>query len=191
MRNGAVRSASWMVLLAVLAAACGDTDGGDDEGDAVPITEDLDRERASVANDGEGVASEGDALDQSSSTEPDTPSSGTVAATSSQDVWQYAYDERARVLIASRGDTTIVYDHQALLDMTPDEIAYASGWGVACRAACWGAAALGCAAVSVTCAVGTTITIGGTAIPCTWAIVAACTAGGAGASVCSDTLCPP
>ena len=65
-----------------------------------------------------------------------------------------------------------------------------SGWGSACRAACWGAAALGCSAVSVACAGTTTITIGGTAIPCSWAIIAACTGSAAGASLCSDK-CPP
>jgi hypothetical protein len=66
-----------------------------------------------------------------------------------------------------------------------------SGWGVACRAACWSAAGAGCAAVSVVCTAGTVFTVGGTSIPCSWAIIAACTAGGGGASVCADKLCPP
>jgi hypothetical protein len=62
--------------------------------------------------------------------------------------------------------------------------------GAACRAACWGAAALGCSAVSAACVGTTTITIGGTAIPCTWAIVAACTAGAVGASLCAENCQP-
>jgi len=63
-------------------------------------------------------------------------------------------------------------------------------YGQACRAACWAAAGMGCAAVSGLCTGTTVITIGGTTIPCLWAGIAACGAVGAGASVCSDQ-CPP
>lgn len=105
--------------------------------------------------------------------------------------WTYAYDEVNQVMVATAGATTMVLDQEALQSLAASDEAAASPWGIACRAACWGAAALGCAVVSVTCAVGSFITIGGTAIPCAWAIVAACTASGAGASICSDTLCPP
>lgn len=62
--------------------------------------------------------------------------------------------------------------------------------GSACRAACWGAAALGCGIVSSACVGTTVITIGGATIPCTWAAIAACTAGTIGASLCADS-CPP
>lgn len=68
----------------------------------------------------------------------------------------------------------------------------AVSWGgVACRAVCWGAAGAGCAAVGVACGTGTAFTFGGAAIPCSWATIAACTAAGAGASICSDVLCAP
>jgi len=62
--------------------------------------------------------------------------------------------------------------------------------GTACRAACWGAATLGCGVVGAACTGTAVITIGGTSIPCVWAVVAACTANTVGASICSD-LCPP
>lgn len=62
--------------------------------------------------------------------------------------------------------------------------------GTACRAACAAAGALGCGAVSAICATTTTITIGGTTIPCAWAMIAACTAEAAGVVVCSEK-CPP
>lgn len=62
--------------------------------------------------------------------------------------------------------------------------------GSPCRAACWGAAALGCGIVGTACAGTTVITIGGATIPCTWAAIAACTSGTIGASLCSDS-CPP
>jgi hypothetical protein len=61
--------------------------------------------------------------------------------------------------------------------------------GILCRAACSTAAGMGCGAVGVACGGVTTITIGGFAIPCVWAIIAACGAAGGGASVCSD-YCP-
>lgn len=65
----------------------------------------------------------------------------------------------------------------------------ASTYGMACRAACWGAASMGCAAVSGMCTGAAMITIGSTAIPCLWAVIAACGAVGVGGSVCSDQ-CP-
>ena len=43
-----------------------------------------------------------------------------------------------------------------------------------CRAACAVAYALGCVSVGLACAGATTITLGGTTIPCTWALIAAC-----------------
>jgi hypothetical protein len=69
------------------------------------------------------------------------------------------------------------------------DLALASWKGILCRAACWAAAGAGCGAISVACAGATVITIGGTSIPCAWAIIAGCGAAGGGASVCSD-FCP-
>ena len=70
-----------------------------------------------------------------------------------------------------------------------EDVALASWKGILCRAACWAAAGAGCGAISVACSGVTVITIGGTSIPCAWAIIAGCGAAGGGASVCSD-FCP-
>jgi hypothetical protein len=70
-----------------------------------------------------------------------------------------------------------------------EDVALASWKGILCRAACWAAAGAGCGAISVACSGVTVITIGGTTIPCAWAIIAGCAAAGGGASVCSD-FCP-
>lgn len=66
-----------------------------------------------------------------------------------------------------------------------------SNYGTACRAACAGAGAAGCAAMALLCGSATVVTIGGFALPCTWAILAACTANAAGVVVCSEKYCPP
>lgn len=58
--------------------------------------------------------------------------------------------------------------------------------GALCRAACWAAGAAVCAAVASFCVVGTTITVGGLAIPCTAIVIASCAATGGAASVCND-----
>lgn len=76
------------------------------------------------------------------------------------------------------------------LDDTGEAGACLTAGGNACRAACWGAVALGCGAVTVACTGTTVITIGGTSIPCAWAAVAACTATTVGGSLCADH-CPP
>jgi RHS repeat-associated protein len=65
-----------------------------------------------------------------------------------------------------------------------------SAKGSLCRAACWAAGGAICAAVACGCAAGTTITVGGLAIPCTAVIIASCSASAGGASICSD-ICPP
>ena len=62
--------------------------------------------------------------------------------------------------------------------------------GSYCRALCWGLGSAVCAAVGTSCVVGTVITVGGLAIPCTLAIIASCAASGGAASLCSDA-CPP
>lgn len=67
----------------------------------------------------------------------------------------------------------------------------ASQWGLACRIACWTAAGMGCAAVSTSCTGSTVITLGGTTIPCTWAVIAACGVVSGGAQYCAERLCPP
>jgi hypothetical protein len=76
------------------------------------------------------------------------------------------HDERVDALLASRG-------------------------GTACLVACWTAAGLGCGAVSGVCTATTVITMGGTCIPCTSAVVAACGAAGEGAQGCVERLCSP
>jgi hypothetical protein len=54
------------------------------------------------------------------------------------------------------------------------EAASESTVNTGCRAACAVAYALGCVSVGLACAGATTITLGGTTIPCTWALIAAC-----------------
>lgn len=112
-----------------------------------------------------------------------------------QDGWSLYFDKESNQLVATDWKQTLAFSPKGLQDGTVLPSLESSGipihvlmsWkGVLCRAACWGAAAAGCAAVSVVCAAGTTFTFGGFAIPCGWAIVAACAASGAGASVCSD-----
>jgi hypothetical protein len=57
--------------------------------------------------------------------------------------------------------------------------------------ACWAAAGMGAGAVGAACTGTTVITIGGTSIPCTWALIAAGGALSGGAQYCSERLCPP
>jgi len=57
-----------------------------------------------------------------------------------------------------------------------------------CRALCWAISGLSCTAVAGVCGTTTTITIGGTAVPCIWAAAVACGASIYGSSICSD-LC--
>ena len=54
------------------------------------------------------------------------------------------------------------------------EAASESAFNTGCRAACAIAYALGCVSVGLACSGTTTITLGGTTIPCTWALIAAC-----------------
>ena len=67
----------------------------------------------------------------------------------------------------------------------------ASSWGIGCRVACWTAAGMGAGAVGAACGGTTVITLGGTTIPCTWALIAAGGALSGGAQYCSERLCPP
>jgi hypothetical protein len=60
--------------------------------------------------------------------------------------------------------------------------------GALCEISCGGAAAAGCAAVSLACAAGTVWTFGGISIPCQYAVVAACYAIGGGGVACAK-LC--
>jgi hypothetical protein len=55
---------------------------------------------------------------------------------------------------------------------------------VACIYACGAAAAVGCVAVSATCATGTVFTVGSVSIPCIVVIAAACGAVGGAGAVC-------
>ncbi|XXY45128.1 hypothetical protein WME91_34510 [Sorangium sp. So ce269] len=121
------------------------------------------------------------------------PSYQEMADLGAQEDWHFFFDHQTQLLVATQGEVTLTFDSTTV---TAEEIEAATGvraspWGVACRAACWAAGGLGCAAVSVACTGVTVITIGGTTIPCSWAIIAACTAAGGGASICADTLCPP
>lgn len=75
-------------------------------------------------------------------------------------------------------------------------IARAWDWRkAACHAACWGLGAGITALVAIACAAGSVVTIGGLAIPCSYAVVATAVAAGAGSSLCSDlcdhALAPP
>lgn len=77
-------------------------------------------------------------------------------------------------------------------DPTIAEAALAvSSWGTACRIGCWTAAGMGCAAVGAACTGSTVITIGGTSMPCAWALIAACGVLSGGAQYCAERLCPP
>ena len=62
--------------------------------------------------------------------------------------------------------------------------------GPTCRITCAGLYGTACAAVSVACMSATTVTIGGTLVPCSTAIVAACGAGAAGMQWRIES-CPP
>jgi hypothetical protein len=57
---------------------------------------------------------------------------------------------------------------------TTGEAVSESAYNTGCRAACAIAYALGCVSVGLACSGATTITLGGTTIPCAWALVAAC-----------------
>ena len=75
--------------------------------------------------------------------------------------------------------------------MSIDADAVALPDGALCRAACWALGGAVCAAVSTLCAVGTVITVGGLAIPCTEVIVASCAVAGGGASLCNNICSAP
>ena len=85
-------------------------------------------------------------------------------------------------------------EHHRAQEEEPAEVGEASAGlttgGSACRAACWGAAALGCGVVGLACTGTSVITIGGATIPCAWAAIAACTANTVGASLCADHCQP-
>jgi hypothetical protein len=112
-----------------------------------------------------------------------------------QEDWSLYFDKDSKHLVATNWKQALAFSAKGLQDGTVMSSLQGSGipnsvlgsWkGTLCRAACWAAAGAGCAAVSVSCGVGTTFTAGGFAIPCTWAIVAACSASAALASGCSD-----
>jgi hypothetical protein len=109
--------------------------------------------------------------------------------------WTMYFDKATNEVVANDGTKAIAFNPsdleneatmQSLIDAgLPEELLW-SWKGVLCRAACWGAAAAGCAAVAAVCTVGSVFSVGGFAIPCTYAVIAACGASGAAASVCSD-----
>ena len=65
----------------------------------------------------------------------------------------------------------------------------ASPRNAACLISCAIVSSAGCATVSVACAAGTTFTVGGLTVPCSFAIVAACSVY-AGAGTACALLCP-
>jgi hypothetical protein len=108
--------------------------------------------------------------------------------------WSVYVNKENNLGVASDGTSTLTFDPNNLDQATvgalvqnglPEELLW-SWKGVACRAACWAAGAAGCTAVAGACAWGTVVTFGGFALPCKWAILAACSAAAGGASVCSD-----
>ncbi len=137
--------------------------------------------------------------------EDETTDDATQATSQSIFIEQQEFGTTSYVLNdAVRTDTTVVdqgsqgleraqcHQDQAVSDADEENVAsvmQSFGWGTACRAACWTAAGMGCGAISVACTGVTVITIGGTSIPCSLAIIAGCGAVGGGASVCSDK-CP-
>ena len=69
-------------------------------------------------------------------------------------------------------------------------VPFPAGLGrVACITACSAIGALGCATIQTGCAVGSTITVGGVAVPCLWAIWAGCGAVGGATAGCIES-CP-
>jgi hypothetical protein len=63
--------------------------------------------------------------------------------------------------------------------------------GTACRMACAVAGTAGCGAITAACTGVTVITIGGFALPCVWAAVAACATAAGGIVLCQEKACPP
>ena len=65
-----------------------------------------------------------------------------------------------------------------------------STWtGTACRVTCVALGSAICAAVAVSCTIGSVVTVGGLVIPCTTIIIASCAVAGGGAQLCSE-ICP-
>jgi hypothetical protein len=73
---------------------------------------------------------------------------------------------------------------------TTGEAASESAYATGCRAACAIAYALGCVSVGLSCSGVTTITLGGTTIPCAWAIIAACGVLAPGGTQVCMAYCP-
>jgi hypothetical protein len=94
--------------------------------------------------------------------------------------------QRVSEAVVSRGSIS----HRILLPNSSGfGIARAWDWRKAgCHAACWAAGGAITAIVALACAAGSVVTIGGLAIPCTYAIVATAALAGAGSSLCAD-LC--
>jgi len=107
--------------------------------------------------------------------------------------WTLYFDKSSEMMVATDGESSIVFDpsdaenSREHLEAIGIPAALASVWeGRACRAACWGAAGGLAVAVTSTCALGTTVSVGGMAIPCTVLLSAAGAGLSAAASVCGD-----
>ena len=122
------------------------------------------------------------------------PSLSDMALIGNQDGWSLYFDKRTNLIVASNSETSIALDPSEIDQSDPSSFSsaglpesIATSWqGIACRSACWGAAGAGCAAVSFACTGVTAVSVGGFAIPCSWAIIAGCGAVSGGASVCGD-----
>jgi hypothetical protein len=186
-----LKSICW-IPIAVIMSGCGAAPGdGKDDGTGGPASSDVATKEsaapAAAANDAKVAEQAGNHLADPAYV--DMVELGTTAG------WTMYFDKITQEVVANDGTKSITFKpgdleneatFQSLIDAgLPEELLW-SWKGVLCRAACWGAAAAGCAAVAAACTVGTVFTVGGFAIPCTYAVIAACGASGAGASVCSD-----
>ncbi len=81
--------------------------------------------------------------------------------------------------------------HWRLIKILPknedNNTAYSDSYlcNAACSTTCWAVGGAICAVVSTSCTVGSVVTVGGLSIPCTAAIITACTASGGASNVCA------
>lgn len=154
------------------------------------------------ASDNEGqrpaptAANDAESVSQQAGKKLTDPAYDGMVKLGGEGAWTFYFDKSKEMIVASDGSRSVLIDPSRAHETTRakpvtvdgmdegNEVLSWQGW--ACRAACWGAAGAGCAAVAGACTWGTVITIGGFALPCSYATIAACGAAGGGASVCSD-----
>lgn len=174
-----LRKASVTLIGCVMAACAGGPAGEDDV------------QAGNAPRDGTGARtaqSSNDADARQAGQQINDPAYAGMVELGTRDGWSLYLDKETSQIVASDGHSTVTFTSNDLEDDTKVAALVASGipetllwsWkGVLCRAGCWTAAGLGCGAVSIACSGVTAITLGGFAIPCAWAILAACGAGGA------------